>query len=166
MRKIMAVSLLIFAVIFSVAFAQGETAQKSAITLDWIKNALTESGFTFIEYTKDGSLAMRPIPGGSVLLSIPEGKGMINMTTYWVLKSGADPASPDFTKRLMEANKQFEYNTASYSEDQSIKAIKIESNITIESIKTSQDITDAVYARMKDDVYTMVRTGLTDYIGS
>jgi hypothetical protein len=109
---------------------------------------------------------MRPIPGGSVLLSIPEGKGMINMTTYWVLKSGADPASPDFTKRLMEANKQFEYNTASYSEDQSIKAIKIESNITIESIKTSQDITDAVYARMKDDVYTMVRTGLTDYIGS
>ncbi len=165
MKKMLAVSLLIFAVIFGVAFAQSETAQKSTITLDWIKNALTESGFTFIEYTQDGSLAIRPIPGGSILLSISKDKKMINMTTYWVLKSGAGPTSPDFTEKLMEANKQFEYNKASYSEDQNIKAIKIESNITIESIKTSQNMTDAVYARMKDDVYTMIRTGLTDYIG-
>ena len=165
MKKIIAASLVIFAVFFGVAFAQSETAQKPAITLDWIKNALTESGFTFIEYTQDGSLAMRPIPGGSILLSIPEGKGMINMTTYWVLKGSADPASRDFTEKLTEANRQFEYNKASYSEDQNIKAIKIESNITIESIKTSQNMTDAVYARMKDDVYTMIRTGLTDYIG-
>jgi hypothetical protein len=168
MRVKPATSLLIaisMALTAGITFAQNETEQARAITLDWVKNALTESGFTFIEYTEDGSLAMRPIPGGSILFSIPEGKDMVHMTSYWVLKSGISPTDPEFAEKLKETNKLFEYNTASYSEDQNIKAIRIESNITIESLNTSQELTDAVYARMKDNIFTMARTSLSDYIG-
>lgn len=168
MRKVLAILIAIAMVAtVGIAFAQDD-AVPSEITLEWVADTLEEYGFYNQTSDYPGYIAMRPPPGGSILFTINEENKSIVMVNYWPTKSSLDPNNATFIQRLKNANDQADYTAFTYEENgrgTTLSAIKAESSIAFSSLKTKKDLNDAVFKRMRDQAYVLVRTYINEYIG-